>query len=34
MAAINKQVKQLMTKGNVQRSVKDSSWRLVLTPSI
>jgi predicted HTH transcriptional regulator len=33
VAAINKQLKQLMTKGYVQRSEKDGSWRLVITPS-
>ena len=32
VAAINKQIKQLMTKGYVQRAEKDGSWRLVTTP--
>lgn len=34
MAAVNKQIKQLVTKGYVQRSEKDGSWRLIITPSI
>ena len=33
-AAVNKQIKQLMTKGYVQRSERDGSWRLVITPSL
>lgn len=34
MAAVNKQIKQLVTKGYVQRLEKDGSWRLIITPSI
>lgn len=34
VAAINKQVKQLMTKGYVQRTEKDGTCRLVITPSV
>ena len=34
VAAINKQVKQLMTKGYVQRTEKDGTWRLIITPSV
>ena len=34
MAAVNKQIKQLVTKGYIQRSEKDGSWRLIITPSI
>lgn len=34
MAAVNKQIKQLVAKGYVQRSEKDGSWRLIITPSI
>lgn len=33
MAAVNKQIKKLVTKGYVQRSEKDGSWRLIITPS-
>ncbi len=32
--SINKQIKQLLTKGFVQRSEKDGTWRLVITPSV
>lgn len=34
VAAVNKQIKQLVAKGYVQRSEKDGTWRLVITPSI
>ncbi len=34
VAAVNKQIKQLVIKGYVQRSEKDSTWHLVITPSI
>lgn len=32
--SVNKQIKQLLTKGFVQRSEKDGTWRLVITPSV
>ena len=32
--SVNKQIKQLLTKGFVQRSEKDGAWRLVITPSV
>jgi len=34
MAAVNKHIKQLTSKGYVQRAEKDSTWRLILTPSL
>ncbi len=34
MASINKQIKQLMSKGYIQRSEKDGTWRLIITPSV
>ena len=34
VAAVNKQIKQLMTKGYVQRTEKDGTWRLIITPSV
>ena len=34
VAAINKQLKQLSTKGFIQRVEKDGTWRLIITPSI
>ncbi len=34
VAAVNKQVNRLMTKGCVQRSEKDGTWRVVITPSL
>lgn len=34
MAAVNKQLKQLITKGYIQRSEKNGNWRLIITPSI
>lgn len=34
IAAINKQIKQLMTKGYIQRAEKNGNWRLIITPSI
>ena len=34
LAATNKQIKQLMTKGYIQRSEKSGNWRLIITPSI
>ncbi|MDO4930380.1 MAG: winged helix-turn-helix domain-containing protein, partial [Bacteroidales bacterium] len=33
VAAVNKQIKQLVTKGYIQRSEK-GDWRLIITPSI
>ena len=34
VAAINKQLKQLTTKGYIQRAEKDGNWRLIITPSV
>lgn len=34
LTATNKQIKQLMTKGYIQRSEKNGNWRLIITPSI
>ena len=34
VAAINKQLKQLTTKGFIQRVEKRGTWRLIITPSI
>ena len=34
VAAINKQLKQLTTKGFIQRVEKDGTWRIIITPSI
>ena len=34
VAAVNKQLKQLTTKGYVQRVDKDGTWRLIITPSV
>jgi Fic family protein len=34
VAAVNKQLKQLTTKGYVQRVEKDGTWRLIITPSV
>ena len=34
VAAVNKQLKQLTTKGYIQRVEKDGTWRLIITPSI
>ena len=34
LTSVNKHVKQLMEKNYVQRSGKDGSWQLVITPSI
>ncbi len=34
VAATNKQIKQLTTKGYIQRSEKDGTWILIITPSI
>lgn len=34
VAAINKQLKQLTTKGYIQRVEKDGTWRLIITPSV
>lgn len=34
MAAVNKHIKQLTSKGYVQRAEKDNTWRLILTPSL
>ena len=34
VAAINKQIKQLITKGYIQRVEKDGTWTLIITPSI
>ena len=33
MTSVNKQIKKLVTKGYVQRSEKDGTWRLIITPS-
>lgn len=34
VAAVNKQLKQLITKGYIQRVEKDGTWRLIITPSV
>lgn len=34
LTAVNKQIKQLQTKGYIQRSENGGEWRLVITPSI
>lgn len=34
VAAVNKHLKQLTTKGYIQRVEKDGTWRLIITPSI
>ncbi len=34
VAATNKQIKQLIRKGYIQRSEKDGTWILIITPSI
>lgn len=34
VAAVNKQLKQLTSNGYIQRVEKDSTWRLIITPSI
>lgn len=34
VAAVNKQLKQLTTKGYIQRTEKDGTWRLIITPSV
>lgn len=34
LTSTNKQIKQLMTKGYIQRSEKNGNWRLIITPSI
>mgnify|MGYP002738404943 FL=1 len=34
LTATNKQIKQLMKKGYIQRSEKNRNWRLIITPSI
>lgn len=34
VAAVNKQLKQLTTKGFIQRAEKDGTWRLIITPSV
>lgn len=34
IAATNKQIKQLIQKGYIQRTEKDRTWRLIITPSI
>lgn len=34
VTAINKQLKQLTTKGYIQRAEKTGDWRLIITPSI
>ncbi len=33
LTSVNKQIKQLTSKGYIQRSEKDGSWRLIITPS-
>ena len=32
--SVNKQIKQLVTKGYIQRAEKNGDWRLIITPSI
>lgn len=34
IAAVNKHIKQLTSKGYIQRTDKDRTWRVVITPSI
>ncbi|MDE6012995.1 MAG: winged helix-turn-helix domain-containing protein [Prevotella sp.] len=34
VAAVNKQLKQLTTKGYIQRTEKGGTWRLIITPSV
>ncbi len=34
VAAINKQLKQMTTKGYIQRVEKDNTWRVIITPSV
>ncbi|MBQ4292153.1 MAG: winged helix-turn-helix transcriptional regulator [Muribaculaceae bacterium] len=34
VAAVNKQLKRLTTKGYTQRVEKDGTWRVIITPSI
>ena len=34
LTSVNKQIKQLMTKGYIQRAEKSGDWRLIITPSI
>lgn len=34
MNAVNKQIKQLVDKGYIQRTAKDGHWRLFITPSV
>ncbi len=34
VAAVNKQLKQLTTKGYIERVEKDGTWRLIITPSV
>lgn len=34
VAAVNKQLKRLTTKGYIQRVEKDGTWRVIITPSI
>lgn len=34
VAAVNKQLKQLTTKGYIQRVEKNGTWRLIITPSV
>jgi Fic family protein len=34
VAAVNKHLKQLVTKGYIQRSDKNGDWRVIITPSI
>jgi DNA-binding IclR family transcriptional regulator len=34
VAAVNKQLRQLTTKGYIHRVEKDGTWRLVITPSV
>ena len=34
IASVNKHIKQLADKGYIQRSEKDNTWRLVITPSL
>ena len=34
VSAVNKQLKQLTSKGYIQRVEKDGTWRLIITPSV
>ena len=34
IAAVNKQLKTMTSKGYIQRVEKDDTWRLIITPSV